>query len=313
MDRSFRSSQSPNRFSKLRSSDHSYESHNGRNSHDSQPPSPLGKYFEFATGSDDECSKSQDSGALNNSTASFKLSMRFPAMGHSDSLRSSASSTGPYSSHEGRGFETIQTAGMNGSAEYGLGNSGVGLYFRPDSNGQFFVEGVIPMSSAHRCGLIQRGDELLAVSIPPPPSALQEFLFASILLITKEDLFMPLSPAGGRGRTTLLRSAGARCERAAEQDPWQAGVLRFAQVSARGGRLLRRGPNAGIAGIHRGASPQPCLPPPSPPSHPVSISSPTQILLACRPSHGSNRRPPRRPPQPAERPWRALTLRRARR
>ena len=177
MDRSFRSSQSPNRFSKLRSfpdNQYPFDSQNGRSSHDSQPQSPLGKYFEFATGSDDESNKSQDGGSHTpisgaaGHAGSFKHSQRFPTMG-SDSLRSSASSTGAYSSSEGRSsnFEAISHSvgtTTNGSLDPGLGNSGVGLYFRPDSNGQYFVEGVIPMSSAHRCGLIQRGDELLAAS-----------------------------------------------------------------------------------------------------------------------------------------------------
>jgi hypothetical protein len=178
MDRSLRTSQSPNRFSKLRTGQdnhHSFEANRNRGSHDSQPQSPLGKYFEFATGSDEDM-KQQDvsngfQGVTTGTSASFKLPLRFPVMGSfSDSLRSSASSTGAYSSNEGRGssFDAAGHlsggAGTNGATDPGLGNSGVGLYFRPDSNGQYFVEGVIPMSSAHRCGLIQRGDELLAVS-----------------------------------------------------------------------------------------------------------------------------------------------------
>ena len=46
---------------------------------------------------------------------------------------------------------------------------------------------------------------------------------------------------------------------------------------------------------------------------PEFIEAPPPPRVSLHPSHGTNRRPPRRPPQPAERPWRALTLRRARR
>ena len=142
-----RYSNSPSRFAKLRSRDLVSDAEPTQREAPPILPGPAPLQAPLPVNFPFPAKESPRDSAPSSSRSSRSASMA----GFDDSQRNSTSSIDGKTSLSDQQAAWMGSVMGRGTHESGVW--GVGLFFRPDANGQYFVEGVIPGASAHRRGL----------------------------------------------------------------------------------------------------------------------------------------------------------------